>query len=219
MAKSFKRNARVKISPTVIRKMKGARPIKEEEIPVLLRELAIRERVLCLSGFHFGARISEALQLRFQDVDGSEVLIKALKGSNDQSYPIAPVYRGFVQALKKAYEEQGRRIDGKSFLFLSRQGREQRLSRQQASLKIQKAVQASRLEGKVSFHSFRKYFINYIFKETGFNLAETRSYSRHASLSSLQAYIETSGNTNLVLGYMDSIAQILGESGEKAGYK
>ncbi len=197
--------------------MKGARPIKEEEIPVLLRELAIREKVLCLSGVHFGTRLSEALQLRFQDVAGSEVLIKSLKGSDDQSYPIAPVYRGFVQVLKRAYEEQGRIIDGKSFLFLSRQGRQQRLSRQQASLIILKAVHASKLEGNVSFHSFRKYFINFIWKETGFNLAETRSYSRHASLSSLQAYIETTGNTNLVMGYMESIAQILDDSGEKAG--
>ena len=66
------------------------------------------------------------------------------------------------------------------------------------SQRLKRLFKKARLDGKVNSHSFRKSFVTEIYRRTGKDLAQTRVYSRHNSLSSLQYYIETSADTGLV---------------------
>ena len=71
------------------------------------------------------------------------------------------------------------------------------MSRQAVSDVIRKAAKACGISGKVNSHSLRKSFITKIYEMTGFNIAETKYYSRHKSLASLDAYLRTTETTDL----------------------
>lgn len=62
--------------------MKGCRVLEIEEVKALLDGLSRRDRLLMLTGLHFGTRISETLALTFGDVTGRFLSIKSAKGSD-----------------------------------------------------------------------------------------------------------------------------------------
>lgn len=178
--------------------MKGCRVLTDDEIKSILNELQVRDRTLFLTCLTFGTRISEALNLTFGDVSGNTLYLKSKKGSDNQSFPIPAVYKKSVEELKRWYQEKEIMVDTKSPLFISQKGNNQSFTRQLASHVIKNVSQRLHLDGKVNTHSFRKSFVTKIYEMTGFNIAETKSYSRHKSLVNLEYYIKTTENTNLV---------------------
>jgi integrase len=178
--------------------MKGCKVLNDSEVKNILDALEIRDRALVLTGLTFGTRISEALELTFGDIKGTHLAIKSAKGSNNQSFEIPAYYRESIESLKAYYENQGIVIDDKTYLFLSRKGENKPILRQQASRIIKAVCEELGIEGKVNTHSFRKSFVTRIYELTGFNIAETKTYSRHKNLANLDYYISTTGQTNLV---------------------
>jgi integrase len=82
--------------------------------------------------------------------------------------------------------------------FISQKGKNQHITRQLASSLVKKTVKTLGLEGKINTHSFRKSFVTKIYEMTGYNIAETKTYSRHKSLVNLEYYIKTTESTDLV---------------------
>lgn len=178
--------------------MKGCRVLTDNEIKLVLNELGIRDRVLFLTCLTFGTRISEALALTFADVGGSTLYIRSMKGSETQGFPIPEGYKNELNELKSWYEKKGVSVKGNLPLFVSQKGRHKSITRQLASNVIKNVARRVNLDGKVNTHSFRKSFVTKIYEMTGFNIAETKAYSRHKSLVNLEYYIRTTEKTDLV---------------------
>ena len=178
--------------------MKGCRVLTDDEIKSILNELQVRDRTLFLTCLTFGTRISEALNLTFGDVLGNTLYLKSKKGSDNQYFPIPVAYKRAIEELKRWYEEKEIMVDSKSPLFISQKGHNVSFTRQLASHVIRTVANKIHLDGKVNTHSFRKSFVTKIYELTGFNIAETKAYSRHKSLVNLEYYIKTTENTDLV---------------------
>jgi len=178
--------------------MKGCRILTDNEIKLVLNELGVRDRVLFLTCLTFGTRISEALVLTFGDVAGNTLYIKSKKGSENQGFPIPDEYRNAINELKDWYLQKGIEINDKLPLFLSQKGRNESITRQLASTVIKNVSRSLNLDGKINTHSFRKSFVSKIYDLTGFNIAETKLYSRHKSLVNLEYYLKTTEKTDLV---------------------
>ncbi len=178
--------------------MKGCRVLTDEEIRLVLNELGIRDRALFLTCLTFGTRISEALAMTFGDVSSTTLYIKSSKGSETQRFPIPFSYRMAIEELGNYYKSKGIEIKDSSPLFISQKGRNQSITRQLASNVIKKVVLKMNLDGKINTHSFRKSFVTKIYEMTGYNIAETKAYSRHKSLVNLEYYIKTTENADLV---------------------
>jgi len=178
--------------------MKGCRILTDNEIKLVLNELGIRDRTLFLTCLTFGTRISEALILTFGDVAGNTLYLKSTKGSDNQAFPIPIAYKNSIDELKNWYCDKGITVEDNSPLFISQKGRNKSITRQLASNVIKKVSKKLNLDGKVNTHSFRKSFVTKIYELTGFNIAETKAYSRHKSLVNLEYYIKTTEKTDLV---------------------
>lgn len=178
--------------------MKGCRVLTDEEIRLVLNELCVRDRVLFLTCLTYGTRISEALALTFRDVAGSTLYIKSSKGSETQGFPVPISYRKAVDELIEYYRSKGICVTAESPLFVSQKGRNRSITRQLASTVIKRVARNIGLDGCVNTHSFRKSFVTKIYEMTGFNIAETKAYSRHKSLVNLEYYIKTTEKTDLV---------------------
>jgi len=178
--------------------MKGCRVLTDNEIKLVLNELGTRDRTLFLTCLTFGTRISEALVLTFGDVTGNTLYLKSTKGSDNQAFPIPIAYKNSIEELKNCYKSKGIIVDENFPLFLSQKGTNKSITRQLASNVIKKVSSKLNLDGKVNTHSFRKSFVTKIYELTGFNIAETKAYSRHKSLVNLEYYIKTTEKTDLV---------------------
>jgi len=178
--------------------MKGCRVMTDEEIRSMLDKLQIRDRALFLTCLTFGTRISEALALTFGDVEGSNLYLVSQKGSENICFPIPFAYRKVIDELKEYYIGKEIQIKKDSPLFISQKGNNKQITRQLASCLIKKTAKSIGLEGKINTHSFRKSFVTKIYELTGFNIAETKTYSRHKSLVNLEYYIKTTETTDLV---------------------
>ena len=178
--------------------MKGCKVLNDLEVKNILDACEIRDKMLLLTGLTFGTRISEALELTFGDVKGTHLAIRSAKGSNNQTFPIPKDFKEGIEGLKAYYEKQGFTITDKTLLFLSRKGSNKAITRQQISQIIRAVCEELGIEGKVNTHSFRKSFVTRIYELTGYNIAETKTYSRHKNLANLDYYIATTGKTDLV---------------------
>lgn len=178
--------------------MRGCRVLTDEEIRAVLNELGVRDRLLFLTCLTFGTRISEALSLTFRDVEGGSLYIKSEKGSENQSFPIPSNFRREVVELENYYRSKGIDVNRDTPMFLSQKGSNMPITRQLASYIVKMVAGRTGLDGKVNTHSFRKTFVTKIYEMTGFNLAETKNYSRHKSLVNLDSYIKTTEKTDLV---------------------
>jgi len=178
--------------------MKGCRVLTDDEIKLVLNELGTRDRTLFLTCLTFGTRISEALNLTFADVSGNTLYIRSMKGSDTQGFPIPDAYRNAICELENWYQSKGIAVTEMLPLFVSQKGRNKSITRQLASNVIKKVSRKLSLDGKVNTHSFRKSFVTKIYELTGFNIAETKAYSRHKSLVNLEYYIRTTEKTDLV---------------------
>ncbi|NCB40931.1 MAG: hypothetical protein EOM80_19420 [Erysipelotrichia bacterium] len=176
--------------------MQGCKVLDNHEVSSLLDSTkSARDRLMILTGLSFGTRVSEALELNFSDVSGSQLSLKSKKGSNNQVFPINEQYRAAVNAARAEYIAMGWNVTADTALFLNRSG--VRMTRQAASDIMRKTANNGGVSGKVNTHSLRKSFITRIYRMTQYNIAETKNYSRHKSLASLDTYLATTQTTDL----------------------
>jgi len=176
--------------------MKGCRVITQDEINRLKVELPPRDLLLMMTELHFGLRVSEALVLTFGDVASDSLEVKSSKGSENVTFPITPEFKAMVDTLRASYVEAGYDVTSDTHLFLSQKGGA--ISREYASQSFKAACKRANITGKVNSHSFRKCFVTKVYEMSGFNIAVTKRYSRHKSLSNLDYYISTTNDTDLV---------------------
>jgi integrase len=181
--------------------MQGSRSLTNEELNAMLLIATPRNRLFILTGITFGTRISEALELKFRDVEGKTLRLKSKKHSINQEFPIPEGYKIAVKAAMQAYSDIHINVDRNSHMFLSMVHARERghvMSPQNANEMIRCLAKKVGFEGKISCHSFRKSFVTRIYEKTSFNIAATQKYSRHRSLSNLQYYISTSDEMDLI---------------------
>lgn len=178
--------------------MRGCRVLTDEEVSALLDRLGTRDSVLILTGLTFGTRVSESLSLCFGDFKGDFLYVRSKKGSENTSFPIPEPFHQALGELRTHYEARGIGITPATPLFLSRKGKGRPITRQQASQIFKGTCARLGISGKVNTHSLRKSFVTKIYQLTGKDLAQTKVYSRHKSLSNLDHYIETTRETHLV---------------------
>ena len=181
--------------------MSGSRMFTKKEISTMIDKAPPREKVFVLIGVYMGTRRGEALALRFKDIRGKKYLtIKGLKGGDVHLYPIPPILSEAVEMLYLWYhEEHGLPVTDEDYLFLcvGSRSRGKQITPLGLGMLFREMVNSFGFEG-VSPHGLRKAFITSIYKLTGSDLALTRIYSRHKSLSNLQYYIDVATDTDLV---------------------
>lgn len=123
-----------------------------------LREWDERNYMLFLTGINSGFRISDLLQLRVKDVQGWYIKLKERKTGRE-------IKRKMTTILKK---EMRKYVEGKPlhyFLFKSRNGRNQPISRVTAYSIIKIAAEEVGIEN-VGTHTMRKTFGYHYYKKT-----------------------------------------------------
>jgi integrase len=188
--------------------MKGARLIDKHEIKTLLQAESPRDRMLVLVGLYFGTRISESMKLTFGDFKGQVVRIQSVKGSNDRNLVIPEEFKTELERLRQHYINLNCPVTDDTPLFLSQKkdkdGNCKPISREHACYIIKALRERYGLDERVSAHSFRKNFTTRIHELCNHNLPQVSVYTGHKSIDSLQAYIETTQDTNLTtqLGWL-----------------
>lgn len=154
-------------------------------------ERALRDRALLELLYGIGARISEAIGLDVDDVDGRERAV-ILRGKGDK-HRVVPIGKYALEALE-AYLTRGRpalaaRGRGTSAIFLSVRGT--RLTRQAAWQIVQRSAREAQLPVEVSPHTLRHSFATHLL-QGGADVRSVQELLGHASVTTTQVYTQVS---------------------------
>jgi len=179
--------------------MKGARPLTDEEIPLISRSFsgkyAERNCCLFLLGVNIGARVSELTALRVDDVwqHGKAVSVltlrkETIKGKRESySIPLNSTARAVISNLIAWKKEKGESLSPSAYLFASRKGGG-RLTRVQAHRILKNAYDKAGITGKVTTHSMRKTVANKVYSATN-DLMLVKEVLGHKNLATTQQYL------------------------------
>ncbi|HXW59394.1 MAG TPA: site-specific tyrosine recombinase XerD [Solirubrobacteraceae bacterium] len=153
---------------------------------------ALRDRALLEVMYACGLRASEAIELRLEDVDLDEQILRARgKGSKER---LVPIGRQALAALR-AYCARGRPalvgVKVERRLFVNRSGRG--LSRQGLYKIIKGHARSAGLEHKMSPHTLRHSFATHLLAG-GCDLRSLQEMLGHADLSTTQVYTHLSAD-------------------------
>jgi integrase/recombinase XerD len=169
-----------------------AKILTDDELSQLFEEgfQRRRDRALFAICLFCGCRISEALQLRVEDLGGGAVTFpKAIvkgKGSTRQ-VPIIPSLQVFLEEYREGGE--GDVMPEQGYLFPGRRGTKAgHLTRANADLILQAACDRIGLEG-VSTHSFRRTYITKL-RAKGYSPVQIQRRTGHRRLESLLPYFD-----------------------------
>lgn len=179
--------------------MKGARNLTEIEIQKVLTTLngrcCNRDRALFLLGVRSGFRISEILSLKLSDVFvGNEIVTHiAVKRSN---------MKGKVEGRTVVLHQQAKialqtwisellSLGGtaEDFLFKSRNGTNQPISRSQAFKLLEKAYRELGFAGTLGTRAMRKSFANCVYEKLNRDLVKTQKALGHRNINSTVSYL------------------------------
>lgn len=157
--------------------------LTDEQFAALLEAAPSQvHRTLWLLQRKTAARISEALQLRWCDVDGAITFRKeTTKTKTTRQLPIDNVLTSALAALRPADASPT------DYVFHSRDSVSQPLSRRAADHALRKTATSLGIKG-VSTHSFRRTTATNL--ANNFALHEVASFTGHTSLSALQHYLQ-----------------------------
>lgn len=179
--------------------MKGARPLNDNEIQKVLGALAgryaSRDRALFLLGVKSGFRISEILSLRLADVFAANEMAThisvrrsnmkgKIEGRTVVLHPQAKVaLRIWIDELLSSGGESS------DFLFKSRNGSNQPISRSQAFKLLEKSYRAVGLVGILGTRAMRKSFANSVYEKLDHDLVKTQKALGHRNINSTVSYL------------------------------
>lgn len=153
--------------------MKGSRPLTDEEIELILKSFkgrfAARDRALFTLGVKTGLRISEILSLKISDifqhgriVERVYVQRKNIKGkTHGRTVLLHPEVK---QAVALWLNESAEIPSDYTYLFKSRKGSNQPISRKQAWRILDTLISRVGLSGKFGTHTMRKSFAKKIYE-------------------------------------------------------
>lgn len=160
------------------------RPVMEEAISKIIdldgNWQVLRNKALWLTMYGSGMRISEALNLKCEDIDDKVLLIRG-KGESSRLVPLLPKVVDFI----KEYLAQ-RPFDSK-WLFISGKGK--RLSQQNAAQIFRRWADKNDLDDWVTLHSMRHGFASHLL-EKGCSLPGIQKLLGHSQVSTTSQYIE-----------------------------
>jgi integrase/recombinase XerD len=154
--------------------------------------LGLRDRALLEILYGAGLRVSEAVNLRLQDLDLDVGFVRTIgKGDKER---VVPLGKKAVDATL-AYLSRGRPLLGPvgtlkpPELLLNVHGR--RMSRQGVHLTLKKYALQAGLDGRVSAHTLRHSFATHLL-EGGADLRSVQEMLGHADISTTQVYTHVS---------------------------
>lgn len=165
--------------------MNAVEPIRDIEvvhdIADYLRIHSERDYIMFMFGVYSGLRISDILKLRVRDVRGKEkVTLREKKTGKERRFPIN-------KALKKALVNYIESMRDYEFLFKSRNGNNQPITRQQAWSILNKAGKEFGID-RIGTHTLRKTFGYHMYMQTH-NIALIQKILNHSSPDITMVYI------------------------------
>jgi len=169
-----------------------AEVLSPDELNLLLDNAPCeRSRALFTVMIFSGSRISETLQIRWLAIQDSKLIFKKETTKTKTSREIL-LHNRVVNELKiyKQYwiNKYGRVPTSRDFLFVSRFGFSEHLTRQWGHKCWHKAIKAAGLKAGTSCHTPRRSFCTTLHNK-GVGLQTIASFSGHQSLDQLQTYI------------------------------
>jgi integrase len=173
--------------------MNNVEPIKDkrkiEAMKRYLKGKSTRDYLLFVAGISSALRVSDLLRLRVRDVwDGRNVVksitIKEKKTGKGKQFAIS---KNFEKAIRE-FAEEHRLQEPNQFLFLSRQGDNQPISRSQAFRIIKDAAKAVGVKENIGTHSLRKTWGYWAYHE-GYSITLISTVLNHTSEAVTRRYI------------------------------
>lgn len=169
--------------------MSGARPIPpNKHIDIQDHLTSLRDKCLYVLGHSTGFRITELLSIKVKDVlNGDHVKVerKHTKGQTQSREML------ITKAAKHAITEYltEAHLDPGHYLFRSRKGVNEPISRVQAYRILKSAFIKSGLEGSYSTHSMRKSYAVNIYKKSNHDIVLTQKLLGHTSILNTVKYL------------------------------
>jgi len=177
-------------SPKLGRTLPSVLTVREVErllaAPNTDEPLAIRDRALLEFAYATGARVSEVVALRLQDVMYEDGLARLFgKGSKQRLIPVGRRALGAVALYAREIRPRFDHGAGKGFVFLNARGT--RLSRVGAWAVIKRAARTAGITKRVTPHMLRHTFATHLL-EGGADLRAVQEMLGHADLATTQLY-------------------------------
>jgi integrase/recombinase XerD len=180
--------------------MRLPRTLSTDEVEQLLAgcvgdgPVALRDRALLELLYSTGARISEAVGLDVDDLDGEQRVVRLHgKGGKDRIVPVGRPALAAVDAYRvRARPDLARRGRGGPALFVNARGA--RLSRQSAWHALRGAADAAGLTTEVSPHTLRHCFATHLLAG-GADVRVVQELLGHASVTTTQIYTHVTVDT------------------------
>ena len=171
--------------------MNTVEPIRDintvNDIADYLRSRSERDYIMFLFGIYSGLRISDILKLRVRDVKGKEkIVMREKKTGKERKFALNKVLKKSLASYvgqKKDYE----------FLFRSRQGCNQPVSRQQAWKILSEAGERFGLDS-IGTHTLRKTFGYHMYQQTH-DIVTIQKILNHATQDYTLRYIGITQDT------------------------
>ena len=165
--------------------------------------LGVRNRAIIEMLYSCGLRVSELVELRFEDIDTEERLVRVVgKGDKQRFVPLGDMALQRLEAYM-SYRVEMEASDRKSasVVFLNRRG--QKLTRVMIFTMIRKAVAAAGIDKAVSPHSFRHSFATHLLVG-GADIRQVQELLGHESILTTEIYthLDTSHLSQTVNNHM-----------------
>ena len=143
----------------------------------------IKHRTLLMIIYSAGLRVSEAVNLRIQDIDSDRMTlhIRCGKGGKDRYVILSPVVHQSLRQYWKVYQF-------KDYVFPSQKKHSKPLSTSSASQVFKSAKAAAGITKEGGIHSFRHAFATHLL-ESGVDVFAIKELLGHASIQSTVRYL------------------------------
>lgn len=149
--------------------------------------LGVRNRAIIEMLYSCGLRVSELVELRFEDIDTEERLVRVVgKGDKQRFVPLGDMALQRLEAYM-SYRVEMEASDRKSasVVFLNRRGK--KLTRVMIFTMIRKAVAAAGIDKAVSPHSFRHSFATHLLVG-GADIRQVQVLLGHSDITTTEIY-------------------------------
>ena len=149
--------------------------------------LGVRNRAIIEMMYSCGLRVSELVELRFEDIDFDENLVRVVgKGNKQRFVPLGVMARQRLEAYL-TYRKQTEVADRKStsVVFLNRRG--SKLTRVMIITLVRQAVAAAGIDKTVSPHSFRHSFATHLLVG-GADIRQVQVLLGHSDITTTEIY-------------------------------
>ncbi len=170
--------------------MKIVQPIRDknkiQEMKIELRKKGTRDYLLFVTGINTGLRISDIIRLKVMDVLSDDKTVKSHICINEQKTGKRKRFK-INGTLAREFSEYCKNLKMSDYLFASRKGKNQHITRIQAYRLLNAVALKIGLE-EIGTHTLRKTFGYWFYKKTK-DIAMLQKLFNHSSPSITLAYI------------------------------